>query len=50
MKSKREIFVNSVNEKFHSEKSLKRGHTVDTVDTVDTVSLYTVVLHIQLIQ
>ena len=34
-----EIFINSVNEKFHSEKSLKRGHTVDTVDTVD-IQLY----------
>ena len=33
-----EIFVNSVNEKFHLRKSLKIIDTIDTIDTVDIVS------------
>eukprot|EP01048_Picozoa_sp_COSAG05_P016276 COSAG05_NODE_2076_length_3608_cov_2.753206_2_plen_36_part_00 len=33
-----EIFINSVNEKFHSEKRLKIIDTLDTLDTVDIVT------------
>ena len=36
-----EIFVNSVNEKFHLRKSLKIIDTLDTLDTLDTFDIVT---------